>query len=527
MFWVTLFAVSWGQRATSFDQMEKLFLLEQELMNRLQGKLDQKVKNLEWLEGKMKSFENERQGGDLNHPVNQFKLIRRFAKDWHNVASQLPEETNDITEDIKESTAKVLATNSNRVAENGILRLQETYFLSASDLQQGLPTLSPDIQAPHLTAQDCYDLGRRAYMNEGSMSVVKDWMKLALRLADREKDFDLQIEALDHLAYATSKLGDQRGAYVIYKKLSELKPEEKRYRSNLQYYHRVFIDKTKGETEADGLVFSKLSTSAADHRPERYETEYYESLCRLPLRVPKEKAQTLKCFLWDNNHPYLILGPIKTEQLWDEPEIVRFHEIITNEEMEIIKRLALPLANLATVQDPLTGKLVNADYRISDSAWLKSKTDSVDDQKLRQFRRRISIITGLTMERAEEIQYSNYGIGGQYEPHFDHSTENDVGDFDEEDGNRIATWLTYLNEPVIGGDTAFLSPGIKAAPVARSAVFWYNLLRDGSSDKRTRHAACPVLIGQKAVSNIWLHERGEEFTRKCLLTQTDISTIAN
>ena len=38
--------------------------------------------------------------------------------------------------------------------------------------------------------------------------------------------------------------------------------------------------------------------------------------------------------------------------------------------------------------------------------------------------------------------------------------------------------------------------GIKAEPIHKSAVFWYNLLRDGSCDYRTRHAACPVLIGQ-------------------------------
>ena len=68
----------------------------------------------------------------------------------------------------------------------------------------------------------------------------------------------------------------------------------------------------------------------------------------------------------------------------------------------------------------------------------------------------------------------------------------------------------------MGGGTVFLEPGIQAEPVRGSAVFWYNLLRDGSSDYRTRHAACPVVAGEKWVSNIWLHERGEEFTRPCL-----------
>ena len=30
-------------------------------------------------------------------------------------------------------------------------------------------------------------------------------------------------------------------------------------------------------------------------------------------------------------------------------------------------------------------------------------------------------------------------------------------------------------------------------------------------DKKTRHAACPVLLGHKWVSNLWIHEHGQEF----------------
>lgn len=30
-----------------------------------------------------------------------------------------------------------------------------------------------------------------------------------------------------------------------------------------------------------------------------------------------------------------------------------------------------------------------------------------------------------------------------------------------------------------------------------TAVFWYNLFRSGEGDYRTRHAACPVLVGSK------------------------------
>eukprot|EP00064_Thunnus_orientalis_P012705 superscaffoldBa00001982_g12740 len=30
-----------------------------------------------------------------------------------------------------------------------------------------------------------------------------------------------------------------------------------------------------------------------------------------------------------------------------------------------------------------------------------------------------------------------------------------------------------------------------------TAVFWYNLFKSGEGDYRTRHAACPVLVGSK------------------------------
>lgn len=55
----------------------------------------------------------------------------------------------------------------------------------------------------------------------------------------------------------------------------------------------------------------------------------------------------------------------------------------------------------------------------------------------------------------------------------------------------------------------------KSVIFQHSALFWYNLLRSGDGDMRTRHAACPVLIGSKWVANKWIHERGQEFRRAC------------
>lgn len=82
-------------------------------------------------------------------------------------------------------------------------------------------------------------------------------------------------------------------------------------------------------------------------------------------------------------------------------------------------------------------------------------------------------------------------------------------------GNRIATWLNYMSDVEAGGATVFTQLGVTVWPKKNSAAFWYNLHKSGDGDLLTRHAACPVLLGSKWVSNKWIHERGQEFRKKC------------
>ena len=111
-------------------------------------------------------------------------------------------------------------------------------------------------------------------------------------------------------------------------------------------------------------------------------------------------------------------------------------------------------------------------------------------------------------------------MGGQYEPHFDFSRR----PFDsglKTEGNGLATFLNYMSDVEAGGATVFPDLGAAIWPKKGTAVFWYNLLRSGEGDYRTRHAACPVLVGCKWVSNKWFHEQGQEFLRPCGSTEVD------
>ena len=52
-------------------------------------------------------------------------------------------------------------------------------------------------------------------------------------------------------------------------------------------------------------------------------------------------------------------------------------------------------------------------------------------------------------------------------------------------------------------------------------MFWHNLNPDGRSCDKTAHAACPVIIGNKYIGNIWIREYGQEFTRPCNINEKD------
>uniref|UniRef100_A0A672JLI6 procollagen-proline 4-dioxygenase n=1 Tax=Salarias fasciatus TaxID=181472 RepID=A0A672JLI6_SALFA len=172
----------------------------------------------------------------------------------------------------------------------------------------------------------------------------------------------------------------------------------------------------------------------------------------------------------------------------------------------------------ATVHDPQTGKLTTAQYRVSKSAWLTG----YDDPMIDTINQRIEDLTGLEMDTAEELQVANYGVGGQYEPHFDFGRKDEPDAFKElGTGNRIATWLFYMSDVSAGGATVFPDVGAAVWPMKGTAVFWYNLFPSGEGDYSTRHAACPVLVGNKWVSNKWIHERGQEWRRPCGLSEAD------
>ena len=60
---------------------------------------------------------------------------------------------------------------------------------------------------PKLDANECFDIGRRAYLEEAPNKLVRDWMRVAEKIADPNVDEDLYIDIVDHLGFTSSKIG--------------------------------------------------------------------------------------------------------------------------------------------------------------------------------------------------------------------------------------------------------------------------------------------------------------------------------
>ncbi|KAM9311588.1 prolyl 4-hydroxylase subunit alpha-2-like [Gastrophryne carolinensis] len=533
-----------GEFFTSIGQMTDLVYKEQDLVQSLKEYIRQEEERLE----KIKSWASQMEDitskssldpeGYLSNPVNAYKLMKRLNKDWLSLENLvIQDSTKGFIANLTFQREYFPNDEDETGAAKALMRLQDTYRLDPYVIAKGI--LPGTKYVSSLSAEDCFGMGKIAYHDSDYYHTVL-WMQEALKLLNKGEESSIsKVEVLDYLSYTVFQLGDLHRAVDLTRRLLTLDSSHERAGTNLRYFEKM-LEREKTEIKVNRT--SENPGSGIYARPQDYlpERETYEALCRGEgVRMTPQKQRRLFCRYHDGNrNPNLILSPIKEEDEWDSPRIVRYLDVLSNEEIEVIKELAKPKLARATVRDPKTGVLTTANYRVSKSAWL----EEYDDPVIARVNRRMQAITGLTTDTAELLQVANYGMGGQYEPHFDFSRRpfdhnlksegNRLATYlnykEEPDvfkrlgtGNRVATFLNYMSDVEAGGATVFPDFGAAIWPRKGTAVFWYNLFRSGEGDYRTRHAACPVFVGSKWVSNKWFHERGQEFRRPCGLTEVD------
>ncbi|XP_059374734.1 prolyl 4-hydroxylase subunit alpha-1-like isoform X1 [Carassius carassius] len=517
---------------TSIGQMTDLLYTEKDLVTSLKEYIRQEENRLEQVKDWADKLDSltitatQDPEGYLGHPVNAFKLMKRLNSEWADLESLVLKDTaNGFISNLTIQRQFFPTDEDQTGAAKALLRLQDTYQLSANTISNGdLPGV---VHKSRMTVADCFELGKIAY-SEADYYHTELWMAQALTQLDEGEESTIdKVTVMDYLSYAIYQQGELERALGMTKRMLKLDPDHQRANGNLKYFEfqlekqrKPESEKEQEDTKKEKKVLDKRDAQRKRSKDPLPERKKYEMLCRGEgIKLTPRRQSRLFCRYFDNNrNPQLLLSPVKQEDEWDRPHIVRYHDIISDSEIKTVKELAKPRLRRATISNPTTGVLETAPYRISKSAWLSAYEHST----IEKINQRIEDITGLEMDTAEELQVANYGVGGQYEPHFDFGRKDEPDAFKElGTGNRIATWLFYMSDVSAGGATVFTDVGAAVWPKKGTAVFWYNLFASGEGDYSTRHAACPVLVGSKWVSNKWIHERGQEFRRPCEISENE------
>jgi prolyl 4-hydroxylase len=131
------------------------------------------------------------------------------------------------------------------------------------------------------------------------------------------------------------------------------------------------------------------------------------------------------------------------------------------------------------------------------------------DCVLQVVRERIAAITGLPTVAFEPPQIFHYALGEEIKPHYDALRLGDQGYGQSGDykGDRVATFLLYLNDDYDGGELEFPKVGVKHRGKAGDGVFFAHIDEAGVPDRKSLHAALPVTRNEKFIFSQWIHDR--------------------
>lgn len=121
---------------------------------------------------------------------------------------------------------------------------------------------------------------------------------------------------------------------------------------------------------------------------------------------------------------------------------------------------------------------------------------------------RMSSTCGQRMQQFEAPMVLHYNVGEQIKPHFDFIDMNAV-DYEQqirEQGQRVITFLLYLNDDYAGGETTFPKLGLVHRGTACDGLYFINSHRDRSADRNMLHTGSPPTSGEKWIVSQFIRD---------------------
>ena len=190
----------------------------------------------------------------------------------------------------------------------------------------------------------------------------------------------------------------------------------------------------------------------------------------------------------------------------EQPRIRIIERFASPTECDWVASIARGRLNPAWVWDPVTGKNRPDPSRTNRGLDLGVLQMDVVVQVLRA---RISATANLPLPVFEPAQIMHYSVGQEFLPHHDYLDPAQPGDRAQiaRLGQRIATFLLYLNDDYEGGETEFLKTGFRYRGGRGDALLFANVDSAGAPDPLTTHAGRPPSEGEKWILSQWIRDR--------------------
>jgi hypothetical protein len=199
------------------------------------------------------------------------------------------------------------------------------------------------------------------------------------------------------------------------------------------------------------------------------------------------------------------LAPCEGTTLCESPLVRTFKEFIPEQACGWLIERARGRLKRALIYDPTHGDV--ADEMRTNTAAGFDLIDADLVQVMIQYR--MSAAVGVPVHNMEGPTVLHYDVGEQITNHFDFlnpkipNYANEVA----KRGERIITFLVYLNDDYAGGETDFHLLGVRHKGRRREGLFFTNALPNGRPDTRMVHAGLPPTSGEKWIVSQFVRNR--------------------
>ena len=182
------------------------------------------------------------------------------------------------------------------------------------------------------------------------------------------------------------------------------------------------------------------------------------------------------------------------------PELVEFGNFLSVTECQALMEAARSRLSRSLTVDTQTGNEILHSDRTSQGMFFERSENAV----VQLIEARIARLLNWPVENGEGMQVLRYPPGAEYKPHYDYFDPAEPGStlILQRGGQRVATLIIYLHEPVQGGATVFPDIGLRVVPRRGHAVFFS--YPQAHPDSLTLHGGEPVTTGEKWIATKWL-----------------------